>query len=283
MIHQLNRNEQDQLHAKYRENELFRQWSPLLSRQGWESQELDVVTLWNVAEGVIEGLRSATTERDEMIMFVFNRLVKDFRMLIDESGTSVVRTPEQAERSAVAVMCIVLTQLMNAVEKGQEDKDFDNMAMCVAIVGPLRSHPYFKLLMEAFFGRKRNNDGRKVVFTPSDPMKEGDRGENVRQAESQQSPFMAVVINKEKATDVLTLLHQYMKGKSKPKDIMRPVRAAIEAGVIRRPTFGEFRAEFGSIMDKRKTSFSNYTNTEMAHFIGDGQFEKMKDAFSALI
>ena len=40
---------------------------------------------------------------------------------------------------------------------------------------------------------------------------------------------------------------------------MMPIRAAMEAGAIRRPTWDEFRAEFGEHKLKAKSSFTLYT------------------------
>jgi len=170
MIRQLNRDEQDRLHHRYRESDLFRHWSPLLCRMEWEMQEVDMVTLWCEAEKILQQLRQTQDNRDEMIPYIMKRLLSDFRTIQDENGVSNLRTPEQAERSAVSVMCIVLTSLINAVESGHEDEHFENEPMCVAIVGPLRSHPHFKFLMDTFFSRKMGNDGKKVVIKPSDPM-----------------------------------------------------------------------------------------------------------------
>ena len=170
MIKQLSKEEQDSLHLRYRNNELFRHWSPLLCRMEWQMQELDPITLWYEAEKVILKLRNEKDNRDEMIQYAFRGLMKDFRSIEDEYGEKRIRSIEQAECSAVTVMAIVLTQLMNAVEKGHEDEVFANQPMCVAITAWLRSHPHFQYLMKDFFDRKKGYDGKKVVFTPSDPM-----------------------------------------------------------------------------------------------------------------
>ena len=74
---------------------------------------------------------------------------------------------------------------------------------------------------------------------------------------------------------------EMMDKKSKPKDIMLPLRAAMEAGVIRRPTWAEFIAEFGS---KRasKGSLSSYTDTTKVKFDGEPQFMTMVEDFRRL-
>lgn len=170
MIKQLSAEEQESLHRRYRNNDIFRHWSPLLCRMEWEMQELDLVTLWSEVENSLNELRTEKEHREEMIQYIFGRLMKDFRTVQDEFGEKHIRTVEQAECSAVTVMCIVLTMLMNAVENGHEEEAFANQPMCVAITAWLRSHPHFQYLMKDFFSRKMGFDGKKVVFTPSDPM-----------------------------------------------------------------------------------------------------------------
>lgn len=170
MIKQLSVEEQDSLHLRYRNNEIFRHWSPLLCRMEWEMQELDPITLWYEAEKTILRLRNEKENRGELIQYIFRGLLQEFKTIKDEYGNDRIRTNEQAECSAVTVMAIVLTLLMNAVEKGHEDEAFDNQPMCVAITAWLRSHPHFQYLMNDFFARKKGFDGKKVEFTPSDPM-----------------------------------------------------------------------------------------------------------------
>ena len=82
------------------------------------------------------------------------------------------RKKEQAKRTAATVMCITLTMLMNAVEKGHEDESFANEPMCMAIMDILSEDAFFQNLMNLFFKRDTGYDGQKVVITPSDPMLE---------------------------------------------------------------------------------------------------------------
>ena len=96
------------------------------------------------------------------------------------------------------------------------------------------------------------------------------------------SPFTPAVIDASKAPQVIILLRQLMEGKTKPKDVLMPVRAAMEAGVIRRPTWEEFCQEFGSYRLKSKTSFSDYTNPDNKPYTG-ADFEMMKDKFRRLV
>ena len=89
------------------------------------------------------------------------------------------------------------------------------------------------------------------------------------------------VVNAAKVDEVVHLLAQLMEGKTKPKDVLMPVRAAMDAGVIRRPTWEEFRGEFGKEKLKSKSSYSDYTKLENQPYSGN-DFETMKEAFEAL-
>ena len=96
------------------------------------------------------------------------------------------------------------------------------------------------------------------------------------------SPFTPAVIDTTIADAVIALLCQLMEGKTKPKDVLMPARAAMEAGVIRRPTWEEFCQEFGSYRLKSKTSFSDYTNPDKSPYTG-ADFQMMKEKFRQLM
>lgn len=101
------------------------------------------------------------------------------------------------------------------------------------------------------------------------------------EAEERKREFASAVVNMAKVDAIVDLLCQLMEGKTKPKDVMMPIRAAIDAGVIRRPTWEEFCSEFGKDRIKSKASFSDYTNPENKPYDG-ADFETMKEAFQAL-
>lgn len=163
----LTSDEQQLLHHRYKRNDLYRQWSPILGRLQRDYVEADPHTLWHQAELLIVRLRGEQAFREQEISPIFNELLADCRMLGAES-----RNAEQARQTATTVMCIVLTMLMNAVEKGHEEENFDNEPMCIAIMDILSEDKFFQWLMQLFFKRSTGYDGRPVVITPSDPMQE---------------------------------------------------------------------------------------------------------------
>ena len=86
-----------------------------------------------------------------------------------------------------------------------------------------------------------NTDSDKIDTTPT----------SSRSTNPNISPFTSAVIDTSKAVEVIILLRQLMEGKTKPKDVLMPVRAAMDAGVIRRPTWEEFCQEFCHTFQER--------------------------------
>ena len=64
---------------------------------------------------------------------------------------------------------------------------------------------------------------------------------------------------KEQGEGIIAQLHQMIDGCSAPMDAVMPIRAAIEAGIIRRPTWSEFIVEFPDVCCARST-FERLTN-----------------------
>lgn len=159
--------EQRTLHHRYKQSDLYRQWSPILAMLQRRYDEADAQTLWHVAELQIVRLRSEQAFREQDISSIYNELLTE---CLKFDGAT--RTKKQAKHTAATVMCITLTMLMNAVEKGHEDESFDNEPICMAIMDILSEDAYFQNLMKLFFKRDTGYDGKKVVITPSDPMLE---------------------------------------------------------------------------------------------------------------
>jgi len=106
--------------------------------------------------------------------------------------------------------------------------------------------------------------------------------EKEQSVETQKADFRLLVTKPEKADAVITRLHELMEGKVKPKDVLMPIRAAIDAGAISRPTWAEFCEEFGDKRVKGKSSVSDYTNPDVHPYHGK-DFDKMVEEFKALI
>lgn len=89
------------------------------------------------------------------------------------------------------------------------------------------------------------------------------------------------VTRPDKADAVIALLHELADRQSKPRDIAMPVRAAMDAGAISRPTWEQFCAEFGEGKISSKSLFYNYTNENYRY---EGQaFERTKQMFADIL
>lgn len=197
MVKQLTTEEQRSLHHRYKQSDLYRQWLPILAMLQRDYGEMDGITLWYLAERQIVRLRSEVSFREQEISPIYNELLDDCKVFSIRGKADLERSDEHARRSATTIMCIVLTMLMNAVEKGHEEEPFDNEPMCMAIMDVLSKDQYFKRLMKLFFERKTGYDGQKVVIMPKDPMLEKSSLDDMDEtAQSEVKAMVATIIER---------------------------------------------------------------------------------------
>ena len=109
-----------------------------------------------------------------------------------------------------------------------------------------------------------------------------DAREQMAAEQAQSEEFKRLVVSPECADKVISRLHVLMEDKLKPRDLLMPLRAAMEAGAIRRPTWAEFIAEFGCKCTS-KASLSGYTDPTKDKYSDEPQFWVMVDDFRRLI
>lgn len=125
---------------------------------------------------------------------------------------------------------------------------------------------------------QRLEELKKVNTTEKIPLK---KTEETTLHTDTASLFSKIVTYPAKQETVINRLHELMDRQTLPKAIVMPIRAAIEAGAIRRPTWTEFCAEFGNKKMKSKASFSKYTESSYQY---EGEnFKVMIDDFRALV
>lgn len=200
MVKILTTEEQHSLHHRYKQSDLYRQWAPILALLQRKNGEMDAASIWFLAEKQIVRLREEPSYREQEISPIFNELIEDCRTLTAKGSKVIQRSDAEAQRSAITVMCVILTMLMNAVEKGHEEESFDNEPMCMAIMDILAENVYFQQLMNVFFSRNTGYDGKKVIITRSDPMDNNDPLANMDE------------ISKEEVEQIVNLVSQMTSG-----------------------------------------------------------------------
>lgn len=92
----------------------------------------------------------------------------------------------------------------------------------------------------------------------------------------------AFVVKPEIANVVVAKITSYVNKENKPKPIVRPIRAAMDSGVMYRPSWDAFVEDFGSNKISSKTSFNDYTNPEKTPYYG-ASYDTLVDEFKKFI
>lgn len=90
------------------------------------------------------------------------------------------------------------------------------------------------------------------------------------------------IIHGEHTEEIEQKLHALLKGKTSPKDRMMPIRAAIDAGVIRRPTYTELQSSFGKDF-VANSSYHNYTNPDKHPYDANPSFTLLVSEFKKIV
>lgn len=90
------------------------------------------------------------------------------------------------------------------------------------------------------------------------------------------------IIKNDLAEKIVDKLQSLIKGKKSPKDKMMPIRAAQDAGAIRRPHYSEIKKAFGDDFISN-SSYHNYTDPEKMPFTKNNSFILMVNEFKKLI
>lgn len=93
--------------------------------------------------------------------------------------------------------------------------------------------------------------------------------------------FATLVTLPDKAEAVMTMLHALVDRQSTPRDVVMPIRAAMEAGAIGRPTWNQFCAEFGDGKLSSKSLLSKYT--EGSYPYGGNNFTAQVNEFRKIM
>jgi hypothetical protein len=92
----------------------------------------------------------------------------------------------------------------------------------------------------------------------------------------------AFVVKQEIAELVIAKITELVNMESKPKNIIRPIRAAMDAGVLYRPSWEAFIEEFGRNKVRSKSSLNDYTNPEIEPYTGKS-YKTLVDIFKQFL
>jgi hypothetical protein len=92
----------------------------------------------------------------------------------------------------------------------------------------------------------------------------------------------AFVVKQEIAELVIAKITELVNMESKPKNIIRPIRAAMDAGVLYRPSWEAFIEEFGRNKVRSKSSLNDYTNPEIEPYTGKS-YKTLVDVFKQFL
>lgn len=92
----------------------------------------------------------------------------------------------------------------------------------------------------------------------------------------------AFVVKPEIADMVVDKITSYVNAENKPKPIVRPIRAAMDSGVLHRPSWDAFVEDYGPNKISSKTSFNDYTNPEKEHYNG-ASYKALVDEFKKIL
>jgi hypothetical protein len=124
-----------------------------------------------------------------------------------------------------------------------------------------------------------NRDIAKVMPVEEKEEKKDKEEQSVAKILTGLRPF---AVKQEVAERVVTKITELINMESKPKNIIRPIRAAIDAGVLHRPSWDAFVEEYGPNKVSSKSSFNDYTNPETEPYTGTS-YHTLVDVFKQLL
>jgi hypothetical protein len=94
--------------------------------------------------------------------------------------------------------------------------------------------------------------------------------------------FTSTLVDLRKATMVIDLLYELTKGRKTAKTILCPLRAAIDAGVMDKPSYKDFIKVFGCKDIVSKSKYSEFLNPKYNGYKNVGFYRSAKVKFLKL-
>ena len=164
----------DSLRARYRGDDLFRIWVPVLCLQEQQHAELNAVEVWSEAEEICRQLADISEHRDTEAEFLLTRLTDRHTAWQQAEGSGVtLRGKEPGLRTALLILTVLFTQLADASPDTAPDAADRNphRALC-RVLARILTNPCYREFAARLLGtlrrRKQDNEGRPIVLPVAD-------------------------------------------------------------------------------------------------------------------
>ena len=167
----------DSLRARYRGDDLFRIWVPVLCLQEQQHAELNAVEVWSEAEEICRQLADISEHRDTEAEFLLGRLTRRHAAWLDEQGREdTPRSPQAALRTALVILTVLFTQLADAAPEapGSAAADRNPHRVLARVLTQPHHHPFTDALLKHFARRPTDNEGCPIVLPVIDYLQPGD-------------------------------------------------------------------------------------------------------------
>ena len=200
-------------------------------------------------------------EDDSLIRFPYLYVILDCRQ---ETPTVMIEDYKEVPSSLEEVVAVITFSINMAMEsKGWKMKLMKQGGELSPIPFSLRS------VMEPLLDKPRTIEEFHGVDNMCELYK--------KKRKQEPADFRNAIKYSAKVDQIIAVLKQMMEGKTQARDIIRPIRAAMDIGLIRRPTFREFIETFHPEVHIAKSTFSDYTNPDNVPFVGDDLYDNIKE------
>ena len=202
-------------------------------------------------------------EDDSLIRFPYLYVILDCRQ---ETPTIMIEDYKEVPSSLEEVVAVITFSINMAMEsKGWKMKLMKQGGELSPIPFSLRS------VMEPLLDKPRTIEEFHGVDNMCELFKKKKKVPDFRDA----------IIDKEKASKIIAILHEMIDGCTQAKDVVRPIRAAIAAGLMRCPTWTEFHKEFPNAICS-KSSLERLKKEDNSSYVGCELFKSLVEKLSQI-
>lgn len=165
----------DSLRARYRGDDLFRTWTRALCMIEEKYDELNAVEIWNETEEIRLNLLEIKEHRSNEVEFLFGKLKERHSIWINCANKRVTRRKEDASRTAIVILAVLLTQFADSAPDEEDDahERNPNKGLCNVLAHKLMNPEHrdfaYKLL-DLFKHWRHDSEDNKIILPITDYM-----------------------------------------------------------------------------------------------------------------